>query len=101
MVEFPGTEGALSFKVRYGANSFLSVQQGQWMAYDHGEGFVTFSANGYSVKHRASDMAKAKRVRAVYTSFALPHQRRRARQSTFSGGWVLVLHSWAFLVRSS
>lgn len=32
------------------------------MAFDHGEGFVTFSANGYSVKHRASDIANAKKV---------------------------------------
>ena len=45
-------------KVVYGSNSFLSVGQGQWYAYDHAEGYIAISANGYAHPSLVTEHAK-------------------------------------------
>lgn len=45
-------------KVVCGANSFLSVNQGEWYAYDHAEGFIAISANGYAHPSLVTDHAR-------------------------------------------
>jgi hypothetical protein len=47
------------FKVKYGSNSFLSVEQGRWYAFEHAEGFIMFSANGFAHPHEAMKEAQA------------------------------------------
>ncbi len=36
-----GPRAGSEFVVKYGGNSFLSVDQGQWYAYEHAEGKIT------------------------------------------------------------
>eukprot|EP00455_Lapot_gusevi_P002576 TRINITY_DN1104_c0_g1_i1.p1 TRINITY_DN1104_c0_g1~~TRINITY_DN1104_c0_g1_i1.p1 ORF type:complete len:326 (+),score=68.70 TRINITY_DN1104_c0_g1_i1:339-1316(+) len=68
-VEFGGVrfvEPGRPFKVKYGSNSYLSVDQGQVYCYDHAEGSVAFSANGYARVHRLADIANLKVGSAVF-----------------------------------
>jgi len=54
------------FRVTYGANSFLSANQGEWYVYDHADGYIVISANGYAKDSRATKIADVDIGSAVY-----------------------------------
>ena len=51
------SDGNFSVKVKYGGNSFISVRQGDWYCFDSADGYLVISANGYSVKSCANEIA--------------------------------------------
>jgi len=60
------TENGKQFTLTYGANAFLSVGQKQWYAYDHGEGYIAISANGFAHPSLVTKEANVSRNDTVY-----------------------------------
>jgi hypothetical protein len=59
-------ERGQEFKCLYGSNAFLSVDQGQWFAFDEARGFISISANGYARVHKVTDQAKVNKGGLVH-----------------------------------